>query len=368
MERVAPGGLSCGHGAVLEARIWQKLPEELLERVLLYVPLQSLARFRCVCKKWNKYVGEDTFTGLREQVSPQKPWIVMTSSSDSLFAYDTGVGTFHDVPIPFNAYNLHVIAAAGGLLCFSNAWFHWPGMYVCNPMTQKWRRLPPMKTWMISTVGMVYDNATATFNVLVCGRLENHSMITEVYDSKTDQWTLSGTPFRWKYGGDTSLWCDGIFYCLTYPFSTLCLLSYDIKRGTWQEVPVRMPSLIMSPSLVESRGQLLLIGGLEEQEVFSIRIWKLDNGKKDWQEVEKMPSELCQEFEAKMVASKPLTCFGTGDFVFFTIPASGYMPALMFDLKSRKWDWWPATDFPPQLPDNIGQCGISFLPRLNAYV
>lgn len=101
MERVAPGGLSCGHGAALEAKIWQKLPEELLERVLLYVPLQSLARFRCVCKKWNKYVVEDTFTGLRERVSPQKPWIVMTSSSDSLFAYDTGK---HPSNYPPSAY------------------------------------------------------------------------------------------------------------------------------------------------------------------------------------------------------------------------------------------------------------------------
>lgn len=237
-------------------------------------------------------------------------------------------------------------------------------------MTKQWRRLPPMNTWMISTVGMVYDDATASFNVLVCGRLENHSKVTEVYDSKTDAWTLSRTPFpARKYGGDTSLWCDGIFYCLTYPFSTLCLLSYDLHQGTWREVPVCMPSPIMSPSLVESRGKLLLIGGLEEQEVFSIQIWKLDHVKKEWEDVERMPAQLCKEFETRMVASKPLSCFGTGDSIFFTIPAFDYMPSLVFDLKHRTWDWWPATDFPPQLPANIGQsCGISFEPRLNAYV
>lgn len=90
MDRVAPGGIPQGKGPVLDAKIWNKLPEELLERVLLYVPLHSMARFRSVSKKWNKYVVEDTFTALREQVSPQKPWIVMTSTSDSLFAYDTG--------------------------------------------------------------------------------------------------------------------------------------------------------------------------------------------------------------------------------------------------------------------------------------
>ncbi|XP_024386728.1 F-box/kelch-repeat protein At5g15710 [Physcomitrium patens] len=358
-------------GSVLDAKIWNKLPEELLERVLLYVPLKSLVRFRCVCKKWNIYVLEDTFTDLREQVSPQRPWIVMTSTRDSMFAYDSGLGTWHDVPIPFNAYSLHVVAAAGGLLCFSNAWFHWPIMFVCNPMTQKWRQLPRMNTWMISTVGMAYDDATATFTVLVCGRLEDHIMITEVYDSKSDVWTLSGTPFSArKYGGDISLWCDGIFYCLTYPFSTLCLLSYDLSQGTWCEVPIRMPSPIMSPALVESRGTLLLVGGLEEQELFGIQIWKLDTVKQEWQELERMPLQLCKEFEAKMVPSKPLSCFGTGDSIFLSIPTNDYMPALMYDLQRRTWNWWPVSDFPATLPAlNIGQSsGISFEPRLNAHV
>lgn len=89
MDRTALG-LPPRKGSVLDAKIWNKLPEELLERVLLYVPLQSLGRFRCVCKKWNKYVLEDTFTDLRELVSPQRPWIVMTSTKNSMFAYDSG--------------------------------------------------------------------------------------------------------------------------------------------------------------------------------------------------------------------------------------------------------------------------------------
>ncbi len=359
-------------GLVLDPKIWSKLPEELLERVLVHLPLQSLVRMRAVCKKWDHYVFTGTFTKLRAEALQQKPWIVMTSTEKSLFAYDSGLDTWHDVSIPFNAYELHVVAAAGGLLCFSNAWFQWPGMYVCNPMTQKWRQLPPMNTWMISTVGMVYEEAARTFKILVCGRLEDHSMITEVYDSKTNSWTMGGTPSpARKYGGDASLWCDGIFYCLTFPFSTLCLLAYDLRQGAWHEVPVRMPAPIMSPSLVECKGRLMLVGGLEEQMVFAIQIWELDSIKWEWIELERMPAELCKDFGTNMVPSKPLSCFATGDLIFFTIPSStNYMPSLMYDITHHTWDWWPSSDFPAELPEvNIGQSqGISFEPRLDAYV
>jgi F-box interacting protein len=368
---------------VLDPKIWGKLPEELLERVLLHLPLQSLARMRTICKKWDHYVFTSAFTKLRAQIWPQKPWIVMTSTEKSLFVYDSGLDTWHQVPIPFNAHELHVVAAAGGLLCFSNAWFQWPRMYVCNPMTQKWRRLPPMNTWMISTVGMVYEEeaaattppaaASSSFKVLVCGRLEDHSMITEVYDSITNSWTIGGNPSpARKHGGHASLWCDGIFYCLTFPFSTLCLLAYNLRQGAWYEVPVRMPAPIMSPSLVECKGRLMLVGGLEEEHsVFVIQIWELDSSEHKWVELERMPSQLCKDFVTNMVPSKPLSCFATGDFIFLMIPSSNnYMPALMFNLTHRTWDWWPTSDFPTELPElNIGQSsGISFEPRLDASV
>jgi hypothetical protein len=49
-------------GLVLDPKIWSKLPEELLERVLVHLPLQSLVRMRAVCKKWDHYVFTGTFT------------------------------------------------------------------------------------------------------------------------------------------------------------------------------------------------------------------------------------------------------------------------------------------------------------------
>lgn len=77
-------------GLILDPKIWNKFPEELLEKVLVYLPLHSLVRARSVCRKWNAYVFSKTFTKLRAEISPQKPWIVMTSTENSMFAYDSG--------------------------------------------------------------------------------------------------------------------------------------------------------------------------------------------------------------------------------------------------------------------------------------
>ena len=149
------------------------------------------------------------------------------------------------------------------------------------------------------------------------------------------------------------------------------------------QVPVTMPSPIMSPSVVVCDGRLLLVGAMEdddegsgsepeyERAAFAIQIWELDFDRFIWIPLERMPGPVCRDFEAKMMPSKPLSCFGTGDQLFFTIPcSSAYLPALVYDLNRRTWTWWPASGFPPHLPDvNIGRsCGISFEPRLHARV
>jgi len=224
---------------------------------------------------------------------------------------------------------------------------------------------------MITTVGMVYNDLTHTYKILVCGRREDDGMITEVYDSAIGQWAPGGLPSAArKYGGDTMAWLNGIFYCLTFPYTTLSLIAYDLVNADWHEVPVPMPIPIMSPSVVECNGKLLLVGGMDEPE-FVIQIWELDFQRVEWVEVERMPSQICKDFESKMIPSKPFSCCCTGDMLFFTLPNnSAYMPALVFDVRKRIWIWWPASGFPPHLPRvNAGRsCGMSFEPRLHARV
>lgn len=75
----------------LDPLVWQNFPPELHEKVQLCLPLCSLARLRCVCTAWNHTVFEEGFIRARgELLGPQKPWVVMTSTVNSISVYDSG--------------------------------------------------------------------------------------------------------------------------------------------------------------------------------------------------------------------------------------------------------------------------------------
>lgn len=84
----------CSNAAVisdLDPQVWHKLPHELLEKVHLCLPLRSLARFRSVCTAWNDIVFDEGFIRARRKIVAQKPWIVITSTANSISVYDSGI-------------------------------------------------------------------------------------------------------------------------------------------------------------------------------------------------------------------------------------------------------------------------------------
>jgi hypothetical protein len=71
------------HNADLDPALWKTFPHELLEKVLMCLPLVSLARFRSVCRAWNHAVFNPGFIRTRACSFAQKPWIVITSTANS---------------------------------------------------------------------------------------------------------------------------------------------------------------------------------------------------------------------------------------------------------------------------------------------
>jgi hypothetical protein len=100
--------------ADLDPALWKTFPHELLEKVLLCLPLVSLARFRSVCRAWNHAVFDPNFIRTRALTSPQKPWIVITSTSNSISLYDTGKH-----PPPHSPFHCHHPFHG-----FTNLWRH----------------------------------------------------------------------------------------------------------------------------------------------------------------------------------------------------------------------------------------------------
>ena len=60
----------------MNSRIWSKLPQRLLDRVIAFLPPPAFFRARCVCKRWYALLFSNTFLELYLQVSPHQHWFL----------------------------------------------------------------------------------------------------------------------------------------------------------------------------------------------------------------------------------------------------------------------------------------------------
>ncbi|XP_073387646.1 F-box only protein 6 isoform X2 [Physcomitrium patens] len=229
----------------MDESVWKSLPEDLMERVLAWLPIHSLFRMRCVCKQWNSILFSERFVARYTQVSPQKPWIIMYTAGRVSSAYDSSLKKWHDLAIPAMSPEKCVLAASEGLLCYGNEFFPWPNLFVCNPMTKFWQHLPPMRfIKTIHVVGMVNDRASKSYKILVAGlffdEAHNGRLATEIFCSQTNAWAVGGKPWpimaaAWKLGAGYAVWS----------MESSPAAVFDLEDRTWKWLPgcPRLPDI-----------------------------------------------------------------------------------------------------------------------------
>ncbi|CAM6098900.1 unnamed protein product [Calypogeia fissa] len=139
---------------------FDRLPDNLFKHVLEQLPSSSLVQMRCVCKKWNSFILSSEITPrffrpknvlfnfsaaeLTLRVYSPRPthWELERKSLSFLLetrAADLAAGGIR-APTTLTSRWLRLVAAGGGLLCFTSSSYFWT-FIVCNPLTKKWRRL-----------------------------------------------------------------------------------------------------------------------------------------------------------------------------------------------------------------------------------
>ncbi|KAI5081495.1 hypothetical protein GOP47_0004678 [Adiantum capillus-veneris] len=355
----------------LSSSTWDKLPDDLHARVIALLPIPSIIRNRAVCQDWNRMIVSQSFKRLHEHCvsNKEKPWLFMCSSfncRENCCAYDPNLNVWHTIPLTFAPVYMRLpLIAVGGLLFIKGAA---PSdtsnqgtgsssrLAVCNPITRTWRVLPPMiRGRLNSLVGVFGHSDAANFTVVIAGGTYesggNYECTTEVYDSISDSWCITGTVPR-EYTVKITVWtsktiyCKGILYCLTSarPYN---IMAYDMKKGVWEEVRIPQPQVLFCSFLVQRREQLLLVGGARCEEAGPrVHIWELrDNGnrsssKRSWVEIERIPPHHFQRFcEGKSVFD--LKCAGSGDMLYFY--KDSHSDILLCDLSQSPttWNWLP---------------------------
>ncbi|KAL2628656.1 hypothetical protein R1flu_013342 [Riccia fluitans] len=215
-------------GTELDPRLWERLPPELIMRVIRKLPLKNLLLCRSVCSGWKAMIENDqiVFEGLpgkslildchptpnnflildSRRWEIQDPCLVFMNSRGSVLQ------SFDDIflvrgNIPRNASVL--MAAEGGLLCFT-CFKLCLTLVVSNPITHRWRELclpsPLFPTNLVHPdgyalsvltpeiifsyilVGLSVDQETGNYKLVVAGFGKDGPKETHVYDSAEKRW------------------------------------------------------------------------------------------------------------------------------------------------------------------------------------
>ncbi|CAM8974497.1 hypothetical protein QQ045_029640 [Rhodiola kirilowii] len=360
------------------------LPDDLLERILAFLPIVSIFRAGSVCKKWHEITSSKRFLWNASQILSQKPWYFMFTSSDEPigYAYDPILRKWHGIDLPcINTSNLFV-ASSGGLVCFMENDSR-SELYACNPITREYKKLPEPPGLSLSdyysALSVSVNRRSHDYNVLILkskqvpGNFSQWELSVHLYDSATMKWATSLTEVLtgWR-GGDESVICNGILYFLIYstggglPESRHGLITYNLSnklssRGTLMKSFIPVPCSLTCGRLMNLKENLVMVGGIGKPDrpdiIKGIGIWLLKG--KDWQEMSRMPHRYFQgfgEFDDVFASS------GTDDLIY--IQSYGGPGLLVFDMNLKQWKWSQKCPVTKRFPLHLFT-GFCFQPRLD---
>jgi len=136
----------------MDPAIWSNLPFHLLETVLAWLPISSLLKLRCVCKRFNNILYSASLRDVcRHRSHREAAWYLFRGEGRECAAFNPEADSWCKLPLGFLPSSKgRVVATAGGLLCVRQG----DKMTVCNPLSKAWLELPPIKnSWKFPIVG-----------------------------------------------------------------------------------------------------------------------------------------------------------------------------------------------------------------------
>ncbi|GMI87866.1 UNUSUAL FLORAL ORGANS [Hibiscus trionum] len=378
----------------MDVRIWSKLPERLLDRVIAFLPPPAFFRARSVCKRWYGLLFCSNFLELYMQVSPRHHWFLFLKNkplkSYIYKANNTAGGangrtncegylfdpygiSWYRVSFSLVPSGFYPASSSGGLVCFVSDEAGTKNIILFNPLVGSLSQLPPtLRPRLFPSIGLTV--CPTSIDVTVAG----DDMISPyaVKNLTTESFHIDAGGFYSIWGATSSLprlcslesgqmiYMDGKFYCMNYsPFS---VLAYDMAANKWFNIQAPMRRFLRSPGLVESQGKLVLVAAVEKTKLNvpkSLRLWGLQDCGTTWVEIERMPLQLYMQF-AQLEGGNGFDSVGHGEFIVIMI--RGTDKGLLFDICRKRWQWIPAC---PYLGcDNNGEDvelhGLAYEPRL----
>ncbi|KAL5223719.1 hypothetical protein ABZP36_010358 [Zizania latifolia] len=365
----------------MDPRVWRRLPQPLVDRVLACLPTPAFLRLRAACRRFYHLLFSSPFLHSHLLLSPHLPFFAfVVPSAGHLLLLDPTLQapSWFSLPLPLppgggGGPGFSPAAASAGLLAFlSDASGH-KTLLLVNPITRLLAALPLCPTPRLSpTVGLA-AGPTSIIAVVAGDDLvspfavKNISADTFVADAASVPpsgfWApISLLPRLSSLDPRAGMaFASGRFYCMSS--SPFAVLVFDVAANVWSKVQPPMRRFLRSPALVELGGgrdgasSVALVSSVEKSRLSvprSVRVWTLrvlgghggagGSGGGAWTEVARMPPEVHAQFAAAE-GGRGFECAAHGDYVVFaprgTTVAQAPTTALVFDSRRDEWRWAP---------------------------
>ncbi|KAE8725759.1 hypothetical protein F3Y22_tig00008146pilonHSYRG00156 [Hibiscus syriacus] len=354
----------------MDPGIWSKLPQELLEHILCFLPLKTFLNLRSTCKNFNSLVFTPSFVSKHSSGSHLSSFLLLSHPHFYCHfpLYDITIGSWHNLVVPASLFpsfvsELNLVSSSNGLLCFSLS--NSCSFLVCNMLGKSSRVIQhPFFPFSFGLLTLVSTPKGYKIFMLCSKFLTNYAF---VYDSKDHSWR--------RHDGFQPLLIDnlhqeGAFYkgslCFSTPepFSIVC---FNLETGKWGNLYTEMPRGLTFVRLVSDavKGKLYLVGGVGRNGISrSVELWELGEGG-NWEELERLPELMCRKFVSVCYHNyEQVYCFWHEGMIF--VCCLTWPEILYYKVSRRSWHWLPKC---PLIPDkwSYGFKCFSFAPRLYAF-
>ncbi|XP_059662065.1 F-box only protein 13 [Cornus florida] len=378
-----------------------ELNQDLLERVLSWLPTSTFFRLGSVCKRWKSVAASATFRLACAQIPSRDPWFFMVDLDPHLnqsIVFDSAEKNWKQLNHPplllqSSCPNFIPVAASGGLICFRNVASN--EFIVSNPVTGSCRKLRPFPQNhnSLHAIAMNSTSSSSYKLVLVSGELPKLSF--QVYNSTIDNWeeetilnrkagyslehdredddtvyflskagnvvatNMQRSPSKQYSSVITLKNNEEIVYFLS---SSGTIVACNLTHKCFFEYPRLLPVFSeYSIDVVECRGEMLVVVLSEFLESASLRVWRFDEDNRSWHQIAAMPPAMSHAFYDKKV---DINCTGAGDQILVCVNSAELCSYVLCDLVRKEWVELPACCMNGKAKKFMS--AFSFEPRIEA--
>ncbi|KAL2895019.1 hypothetical protein RDABS01_010928 [Bienertia sinuspersici] len=361
----------------MDSDIWSNLPEELLDRILCFLPFKSIVHLRPTCKRFKSLLFTPFFLSkFHHSPSSSSPFSSFLLLSHPHFnrhfpLYNSVSGIWRESSVSRSLLNpctssSSLLSSSNGLLCFhhpSSSSFLVSNLLSRSSTLVKFPKLP----FTFEFVNLV--SYPSGFRIFVFS-----SKSVFLYNSKVRSWrTFDGfEPILNDNIHQEGVYRDGhLYFTTSHPFS---IISFDLEKGVWgiflDGTP--MNELAFARLVMAEEGgdenKVYVIGGVGRNGISrSLKLWELhdnSNSQYSWVEIESLPELMYKKLVSVCYHNyEHIYCFWHNGLI--CICCYNWPEVLYYRVSRKTWHWLPKC---PSLPEKWS-CGFrwfSFVPKLYA--